>query len=310
MPIRTVLVRLVAAVLLAFPAAGALSMDPELVSSMGIMQAEKNLGGFSIVPARGVPPRVYTEDYAPSQVFEIIRPDMMPFSVGRLLASCACLRVTMDKKDYAKGERALITVRNVKPSVAGGATYAIFVQLNAPFKEALQYDLFVKSDRRPEPAPAPVAITSRGHGPQMPPGQHVPMPAPPPPSPPAPHLPTMTQPGPQLPSPSLPDMQPRIPTPEPHRPPVVVAPGPQLTLPSPVRPTPTTPTPETLRPPDPAPPAPMPQTPPPIRPPDPGFRPPEPSPPQPIAPPVIPPVQRPEEPMPPVPVLPQGSGRP
>lgn len=123
--------------------------DAGLVSTMELMSAVSSVQGISIVPVSDIPSKSYTEDYSSSQVFEIIRPDMGPITVGRLGSSCTCVRVSMDKRSFAAGERAILEVRNVKATPAAGAKYAIFVQLTSPVKQALQYDLFVKSDRKP-----------------------------------------------------------------------------------------------------------------------------------------------------------------
>lgn len=155
MPARTVLSLLAPCL---FLAAGALFAGdgPALVSSMGLTNATMAVGGISIVPATDVAPPSYTEDLAPPQVLEIIRPDMAPLSVGRLLSSCTCVQASMTQKDFAAGERAFLTIRNVKKTPASGATYAIFVQLAAPVRETLQYDIFVKSGAGGVPAAKPL----------------------------------------------------------------------------------------------------------------------------------------------------------
>lgn len=130
--------------------------EPALVSSMGLTGAVTSVGGVSIAPAKDVALPIYTEDLAPPQVVEIIRPDMGPLSVGRLLSSCTCVQASMEKKDFAAGERAFLTIRNVKKTPAEGATYAVFVQLTAPYRETLQYDVFVKSGTGGVPAAKPL----------------------------------------------------------------------------------------------------------------------------------------------------------
>ncbi len=145
MPAQPFVVYVLTCILLVGPLAKAEDKEPELVSSMGLMMAEKEQGGYTIIPATDIPLSGYTEDHAPPQVFEIVRPGMGPLTVGRLVSSCGCLLVTMEKKNFAQGERAVILVRNIKPTVEGGATYAFFVQIEQPVKQALQYDIFVKS---------------------------------------------------------------------------------------------------------------------------------------------------------------------
>lgn len=138
-----------AAVLLAGSAVSSFSRasaaEEELVSTMSLVAAVETVAGMRIAPADDAPVNVYTEDLSPPQVLEIIRPDMAPITVGRLYSSCTCVRVSLTKRHFGQGERALLEVRNVKPTVAGGAKYAIFVQLTEPVKETLQYDIFVKS---------------------------------------------------------------------------------------------------------------------------------------------------------------------
>lgn len=151
--------------------------ETEIVSTMELMHAYAAVDGIRVVPAEGIPAKIYTEDYSPSQVLEIIRPDQGPISVGRLATSCACLRASLPKQTFAQGERAFIEVRNAKPTQPNGATYAIFVQLTSPHKLALQYDYFAKSTRKPgdpvpaeaqpasEPAPAPVEVSPQADAP-------------------------------------------------------------------------------------------------------------------------------------------------
>ena len=131
-------------------AAGARAGDEGLVSTMSLVAAVPEIDGISIVPATDAPVKVYTEDYGPSQVLEIIRPNQAPVSIGRLNSSCTCVQASLPKKDYAQGERVLIEVRNVKSTPPDGAKYAVFVQLTQPVKQVLQYDIFVKSTKKPE----------------------------------------------------------------------------------------------------------------------------------------------------------------
>lgn len=128
-----------------------------LVSTMSLMNAVEQSNGITIVPAADVPAKVYTEDHGPSQVLEIIRPDMGPVSIGRLNTSCTCIQASLPKKDYAQGERILLELRNVKATPPAGATYAIFVQLTSPVKEVLQHEIFVKSTQKPGQKPAAAA---------------------------------------------------------------------------------------------------------------------------------------------------------
>ncbi len=121
----------------------------ELVSTLEVMHAAGAVDGIRVAKAEDVPGTLYTEDYSISQVFEILRPDMGPVEVSRLATTCSCLRASMEKKQFAQGERALIEIRNVRPSVPGGAEYGLFVVLDSPYRIPLQAEVFVRSDRTP-----------------------------------------------------------------------------------------------------------------------------------------------------------------
>ncbi len=118
------------------PPAGGLASQQEM-----LFDAVAAYDGIRIVPATDAPPLDYTEEHGASQVLEIIRTRMEPITVGRLSLSCSCMQATMDKRAYGQGERAFIVVRKVKPSPRPGATFALFAQLTAPYKAALQYDI-------------------------------------------------------------------------------------------------------------------------------------------------------------------------
>lgn len=155
----------------AFTAEGRPGEDEGLVSTPGLAIAVEEAAGIRIVPAPDIPSKSYTEDLAPPQVLEIIRPNQEPVLVGRLYSSCACVRVSLDKRRFGQGERAFLEVRTVKPTPAEGATYALFVELAHPVRETLQYDIFVKSRPR-------AAATGRVEETPRPPSRPVP-PAPP-----------------------------------------------------------------------------------------------------------------------------------
>jgi hypothetical protein len=107
--------------------------------------------GFFLRPAIDQAGRHYSGDWAGSQVIEVIRPEMAAIRIRFIAVSCDCLRVEMAKRDYAAGERAFLEVRNVKKTPDGGATYAIFLELETPERLVLEYDLFMRS--APFPAP-------------------------------------------------------------------------------------------------------------------------------------------------------------
>lgn len=126
-------------------ASGAAAGEGGLTSNMELMAAVTSIDGIRIAAVDDEPSIRYTEDFSPSQVLEIIRPDMRPITIGRLATSCTCMQASTAKRSFAQGERALIEVRNVKATPANGAVYAIFVQLTSPHKAALQFDMHVKS---------------------------------------------------------------------------------------------------------------------------------------------------------------------
>lgn len=123
-----------------------------LVSSLELMDAVGAIDGIRVSPANDVPVRTYAEDYGPTRMLEIVRPDMGPITVSRLGTTCSCIRATMGKKSFGQGERAFVEIRNVKPSVPDGAEYGVFVLLNSPYRVPLQAEVFVKSDRAPAAA--------------------------------------------------------------------------------------------------------------------------------------------------------------
>ena len=135
------------AIVFAFPMLAAAAMAGEsgsLVSSNEmIFDARADHEGISISVAADVPATRYTEDYAPSQVLELIRPGGGPIAVGRLVTSCSCLSATMEKREFGPGERALIEVRTVKKPPIADAVYAVIVQLASPHRTALQFDFAI-----------------------------------------------------------------------------------------------------------------------------------------------------------------------
>ncbi len=82
---------------------------------------------------------------APLQTFELVRPDMASFRVGRIYTSCPCVELSSPKKAYARGERAVFELKNVKPTPIQGHTYAIYVQVTSPVRATLRYDTFMQT---------------------------------------------------------------------------------------------------------------------------------------------------------------------
>ncbi|MCC8180064.1 MAG: hypothetical protein LIP23_04020 [Planctomycetes bacterium] len=201
-------------------------------SGVGVLPAVESAEGYSIVPAPDAATSVYTEDLSPPQVVEVVRPGMEAFTVGRIVASCTCLKVSA-KRSYAAGERAFIEVRNVKPTQKDGALYAIFIEITTPVRVTLQHFIFVKSEIAAAPPSDPhfgetflaaaslnPAVPIQGHAytplqptpPRLDPG---PPPAPfrpsPPPLAPVPPSPTAKRPTPYVTMPATPRYQPHAP---------------------------------------------------------------------------------------------------
>ncbi len=97
---------------------------------------------FAPAPAAATSP-LYTEGYAPPQVLELRRPDGQPLRVGRLITSCTCIVASVEKRDFAAGEAALVTVRVVKEPPVKGAKYAVIAQVLSPVEVMVQYDVTV-----------------------------------------------------------------------------------------------------------------------------------------------------------------------
>lgn len=122
----------------------------EVVSTPGIADGAFEVDGFAVVQVNDLRPAPWSGDLSPPLLFEIVRPDAGAVSVGRILSSCTCLAIRTPRRDFARGERAFIELRNIKPTPAEGATYAFFVQLTAPREVTLRFDVFVKSEQRPD----------------------------------------------------------------------------------------------------------------------------------------------------------------
>ncbi len=135
--------------------------DQGLASTMGTVPAAANVSGFYIAPATDYLVTVIPGDEAAPKLFEIIRPNSEPFSIGRLLTSCSCVRLESYKTSFGPGERAFLTLRNIRPTPPTGRNYAFFVQLIAPERATLRYDVYVISDRFLEQPPRYAAYSKR-----------------------------------------------------------------------------------------------------------------------------------------------------
>lgn len=118
-----------------------------LVSSMRMVSAVTEMNGYAIRPAFDLAGNIIQGDEAPTQAFEIVRPGNGPVTLGRLYTSCSCIQLEATQKHFADGERAVLTLRNVKPTPHDGQVYQIYVQTTSPTRVTLRYNVFVQSDR-------------------------------------------------------------------------------------------------------------------------------------------------------------------
>ncbi len=120
--------------------------DPALVSSMRNVNAVMEAQGFRINPAFEHSGYMIEGDLGPVQAFEIIRPDGRAFSIGRLYTSCTCIQLESPKRSFAENERAILLLRNTRPTPTNGQIYAIYVQITSPIRTTLRFDTFVQSN--------------------------------------------------------------------------------------------------------------------------------------------------------------------
>lgn len=144
----TRLARLLPALMLivSFPA---LIDAAEIVSTMRNVNAVMEARGFFITPAYEDAGRQIEGDYAPTQAFEIVRPDNRPVTIGRLYTSCTCVQLEAPKRTFDANERAVFELRNVRATPAQGQIYAIYIQVLSPIRTTLRYDTFVQSNPQP-----------------------------------------------------------------------------------------------------------------------------------------------------------------
>ncbi len=123
---------------------GASSARAAMVSTMETPAAVTDAHGFAIVPVQEL--RVSGDEGA-ARVYEIIRPNGEGFTIGRLNTSCTCVRLETRQSSYAPGERAFITLRNIRPTPPEGRMYTFYVQVTSPVRATLRGDTFVQSER-------------------------------------------------------------------------------------------------------------------------------------------------------------------
>lgn len=116
------------------------------VSSVRKIQAESVVesDGYAIVLLPDESGRIFPGDKAPAQAFELVRPSGSPVTIGRMITSCPCIVLEAPKMTFAAGERAVLTLRNVKETQ--GQMYSLYVQVTEPKRATLRRDVFVQSD--------------------------------------------------------------------------------------------------------------------------------------------------------------------
>lgn len=133
----------------------------EVLSTMRNVNAVPEAHGFMVVPAPDVTVAPLSSDLSPGQAFEIVRPDGRPVTIGRLFTSCTCIQLQAHKRTFGPDERAILQLRNIRPTPPAGQVYAIFVQITSPVRTTLRFDTFVQS-RQPGMADAPATPPAAG----------------------------------------------------------------------------------------------------------------------------------------------------
>lgn len=157
-------------VALALVAGNSALAEESLVSTMRNVNAVAEARGFYLTPASDRSGGTGSGSLAPVQAFEIIRPGMGALTIARLYTSCTCVQLVSPKRTFARGERAVLELHNVRPTPINGQIYAIYVQVTSPIRATLRYDTFVQSSQFvikplpeivPEPEqPAPVEVAA------------------------------------------------------------------------------------------------------------------------------------------------------
>lgn len=87
----------------------------------------------------------YYGDAGPALRFEIVRPDMEAITIDRLQTDSVHLSLSSTKKEFAKGERALVDLRVVSAVPSGAMDADVTVHLASP-RQVLTKKVLVKSD--------------------------------------------------------------------------------------------------------------------------------------------------------------------
>lgn len=128
---------------LAFLVAGSTALAA-MVSTPKNVSAVFEDRGYRLVPVSEV---YIAGDESTGKVYEIIRHGNERITLGRLHTSCTCIQLEAAKSTFEAGERAFVTLRNIRPTPAAGQHYAFYVQVTSPIRTTLRADLFLQSNR-------------------------------------------------------------------------------------------------------------------------------------------------------------------
>lgn len=126
------------------------SAYPSTTAPMAAVPASYTPGGaasagqYKLVPALDVPPGKRPNDAAPSQWFEIVRPDNGPIRIGRVSATCVCVGVRVPERQVGAGQRALIEARILTKPPVNNLTYGIYVGVVDPVQTTLDTDITIR----------------------------------------------------------------------------------------------------------------------------------------------------------------------
>ena len=130
-----------------FAAHSSQAAESALKSTMRNVNAVAQTKGYYITPAPDKSGAQPDGVLAPIQAFELIRPGMGPITISRLYTSCTCVNLISPQRSFAKGERAILELHNVRATPINGQIYAIYIQVSGAVRATLRYDTFVQSSQ-------------------------------------------------------------------------------------------------------------------------------------------------------------------
>ncbi len=139
----------------------------EVVSTMRNVNAVSEAHGYSLVAAADIQPTALPGDLSPALSIEIIRPVDRSVTIGRLFTSCSCIQLESQKRVFGVGERAILTLRNTRPTPPSGQTYSVFVQITSPVRTTLRFETFVQSGSGSSGQGTPPAIPAVAEHPPL-----------------------------------------------------------------------------------------------------------------------------------------------